>query len=105
MFEFALANSKFGNSPPILIPNSWKKNLPTKFFKNKMIPMFEFALENSEFGNSPPVVIPNLKIMNESLAPFLAISLIHEKQQSEGDIVEMPLPSSEEEIVWGADDN
>ncbi len=44
-------------------------------------------------------------VEDESLTPFLAISLICEKQQSEGVIVKMPEPGSAEEKVWGADNN
>lgn len=41
----------------------------------------------------------------EILTPFLAISLIQKKQQSEGVIMEMPEPGSEEEKVLVANDD
>ncbi len=41
---------------------------------------------------------------DEKLTPFLAISLIRQKQQKEGVVIEMPMPGSDEEKVWGSDD-
>ncbi len=41
---------------------------------------------------------------DEKLTPFLAISLIWLKKQKEGIVIEMPVPGSKEEKVWGSDD-
>ncbi len=43
-------------------------------------------------------------VEDEKLTPFLAILYIRLKQQTEGILVDMPEPSSEEEKVWGSDD-
>ncbi len=41
----------------------------------------------------------------EILTPFLVILLICKKQQSEGVIVDVPQPGSEEEKIWGTEDD
>ncbi len=43
-------------------------------------------------------------VENEKLTPFSAISLISQKPQKEGIVIEMTEPGSEEEKVWGSDD-
>ncbi len=43
-------------------------------------------------------------VEDEKLTPFLAILLIWLKQQREGIVVEMPVPGSNEEKVWGSND-
>ncbi len=48
------------------------------------------------------VVCDEGNVDDKILTLFLAISLLWKKPQSEGVIVEMPHPDSEEEKVWGA---
>ena len=43
-------------------------------------------------------------VEDENLTPFSAISLIQLKKQKEGIIIEMPVPGSKDEKVWGSDD-
>ncbi len=43
-------------------------------------------------------------VEDEKLTPFLAISLIWLKKQKEGIVIEMPVPGSKEEKVWGSAD-
>ncbi len=93
------------------------KAMFTNMYKNTVFNHLDCNNKTFYISNEDVVLIPWKKdggwtifavhneedVEDESLTPFLAISLIHEKQQSEGLVVKMPEPGSEEEKIWGAD--
>ncbi len=58
-----------------------------------------FIPQKNDGGWTISAVCDEDHVKNESLTPYLAISLICEKQQSEGMILKIPEPGSEEEKV------